>query len=263
MFRFLTLVCLAVATHSAFADKDFSSWRKHSSAEIVSETESLAPGTAGSVGLLIRLKDHWHTYWVNPGDSGTAIRLNFKNSAGVKIKQILHPLPERIQAGPLVSFGYSEDVLLPLEIEVAESVKPGDVLKFSVDAEWLVCEDVCIPAFDSLELNVPVTQLKDVKPSQKYFEMFQKTRAKIPLPKSSYPHFAVSDSSVELKVEEATGREFEDIYPYKKSGVTKAKAAVIGKGPLHLKFEKSSVPQLKDDRVGVLITKKDGQTEAW
>lgn len=262
MFRFLALLCLAAVSHTSFADKDFSSWRKHSSGELVAETDSLAAGSSGSVGLLIHLKDHWHTYWLNPGDSGTAIRLSFKNSSGVKIKQISHPLPERIQTGPLVSFGYSEDVLLPIEVDVASSARPGDVLKFSVDAEWLVCEDVCIPAFDHFDLDVPVTKLEDVKPS-KFFEIFQKTRAKIPVVKSSYPHFATGDARVELKIGEASGREFVDFFPFKNSGVTNAKAQVLGKEPLHLKFEKSSVPQVKDDRVGVLITKKDGRTEAW
>lgn len=262
MFRILTLIYIAAISQTSFADKDFSSWRKHSSGELVAETESLAPGSTGSVGLLIHLKDHWHTYWVNPGDSGTSIRLRFKNSSGLKIKQISHPLPERIQAGPLVSFGYSEDVLLPIDVDVASSVRPGERLKVSVDAEWLVCEDVCIPAFDHFDLEVPVTRLEDVRPS-KYFELFQKTRAKIPPAKSSYPHFAAGDSGLELKIGETSGREFVDFFPYKNSGVTNARAQVLGGDPLHLKFEKSSVPQVKDDRIGVLVTKKDGQLEAW
>jgi thiol:disulfide interchange protein DsbD len=263
VIRFFAFVIAAAVSTTATADKDFSSWRKHSSGQLISETTSLAPGSTGSVGLLIHLRDKWHTYWVNPGDSGTPIRLKFKNSHGIKIKQISFPVPERIQAGPLVTFGYSEDVLLPIEVDIAPSLQPGDTAKFSVDAEWLVCEDVCIPAFDHFELEVPITRLEDVKPSPKHFELFKQARALLPVAKDSFPHLAVGDSTVELKVGEASGREFVDFFPYRNSGLTNAKAEVLSKDPLHLKFEKSTVPQADADRVGVLVTRKDGRTEAW
>ncbi len=264
MNRFLALAFLAVFSFPSLADKDFSSWRKHSSGELIQETTALAGGSQGTIGLLIHLKDNWHTYWVNPGDSGTAIRLSFKNSHGVKVKQILHPLPHRIVAGPLVSFGYSEDVLLPIEVELADTLRPGDKVDFEVEAEWLVCEDVCIPAFDTFKLSVPVAALDDVKPSN-HFALFQKTRAELPKVQSSFPHLAAGDSTVELKVGEAKNLEFVDFFPFRNSGVTNAKAEVMGKDPLHLRFEKSSVAQVNADRVGVLVLRDpaSGKTESW
>ncbi|MDP3544521.1 MAG: thioredoxin family protein [Elusimicrobiota bacterium] len=70
----------------------------------------------------------WHTYWTNPGDSGLAPTL----STGT----LEFPAPERIVAGPLTSFGYSGEVLLPATLP--KGVK-------TVTATWLECAEVCIP----------------------------------------------------------------------------------------------------------------------
>lgn len=264
MKRFWALAFLTVFSFSSFAAKDFSSWRKHSNGELIAETTALHPGSAGTIGLLIHLSDKWHTYWVNPGDSGTSIRLNFKNSPGVKVKQVLHPLPHRIETGPLISFGYSNEVLFLIEVDAANSLRPGQNVDVEVEAEWLVCEDVCIPAFDTFKLSMPVAALESVQPS-KHFALFQKTRAGLPQVLPSYPHFADGDKVVELKVGDWKEREFVEFFPFRNSGVTNAKAQVIGKDPLHLRFEKSSVPQANDARVGVLVSRNrgTGQVEAW
>jgi DsbC/DsbD-like thiol-disulfide interchange protein len=97
---------------AASAEKDFSSWRKFSTGQLVGETSALTPGTGGTIGLLITLAEGWHTYWVNPGDSGAAIRLKFRTSPGLKVREVSFPRPKRYESGPLVSFGYSKRVLL-------------------------------------------------------------------------------------------------------------------------------------------------------
>ncbi|MCR4296993.1 MAG: protein-disulfide reductase DsbD family protein, partial [Elusimicrobia bacterium] len=71
---------------------------------------------------------HWHTYWLNPGDSGLATKI----STGM----LEFPAPERIVAGPLTSFGYSGEVDLPARLP--KGVK-------TVTATWLECAEVCIP----------------------------------------------------------------------------------------------------------------------
>lgn len=70
---------------------------------------------------------HWHTYWLNPGDSG----LRTKIAPG----SLEFPAPERIVAGPLTSFGYSGEVLIPAKLDGARRVV----------ATWLECAEVCIP----------------------------------------------------------------------------------------------------------------------
>ncbi|MGE0527606.1 MAG: protein-disulfide reductase DsbD family protein [Bdellovibrionales bacterium] len=274
MSRWLLVVLVLGISFPLFAqdvpaskDKAFSSWKKYSQAELVSETTSLTPGAAGTIGLKIHLADRWHTYWLNPGDSGTAVRLQFKNERGVRVKQVMFPFPERYETGPLISFGYSKQVLFPIEVELDSSFRPGDKARIQVNAEWLICADVCIPAVDTYSLEVPVAQLKDVKPGPD-FELFQKTRARVPRAVSSYPRYEGEEGeSVVLRVADwKSDREFIDFFPFRGSGVTNDKPSFeVQGGELVLNLEKSNVLQQDSSRVGVLISrsKVTGQIEGW
>ena len=247
----------------ASAEKDFSSWRKFSQGQLVSETDSLHPGNPGTIGFHIKLVPHWHTYWVNPGDSGSAIRLNFKNSPGLKVKQVHMPVPERIMTGPLVSFAYSNEVLFLIDVEVAPSVKVGSTAEFLADVEWLVCEDVCIPAFDTVKLSLPVKPLAEVKPSAE-FALFQKTRAELPQVRENFPRIEERDGGLQMTVPDFGNRKFVEFFPFKNSGATNAKVSVISESPLILGLIKGSVPRAHEDRVGVLVSRNtEGRTEAW
>jgi thiol:disulfide interchange protein DsbD len=60
----VTALVLAVPTVAASADKD------HVRVELIGEKSALVPGERAWVGLRLVHEAHWHTYWVNPGDSG-------------------------------------------------------------------------------------------------------------------------------------------------------------------------------------------------
>lgn len=98
----------------------------------------------------------WHTYWINPGDSGLATKL----TPGV----LEFPAPERIVVGPLTSFGYSGEVVLPARI-------PKGVKTFT--ATWLECAEVCIPGRATLT----------AKPER--HELIAEARARLPKPDPS------------------------------------------------------------------------------
>jgi thiol:disulfide interchange protein DsbD len=243
------------------SEKDFSSWSKYSQATLISETTVVAPGHPATLGIKINLADKWHTYWVNPGDSGTAIRLKFAADPAIKLKRVLFPIPERLMAGPLISFGYSHEVLLPVEVQIDASARVGQNLPLTVDAEWLVCEDVCIPAITQLKLDVPVGRLEDVKPGAD-FALFQTTRALLPEPQAEYPKFQFSDLDTTLSLPPIPEEEeYVDFFPFRGSGVTNSSPRLDG-GTLH--FEKSNVPVANPERVGLLVLKlkANGQRRA-
>ena len=230
--------------------KDFSSWRKYSQATLVSETTSLAKGAIGTIGLKIKLEKGWHTYWLNPGDSGAPLGLKLRTSPGVKVERVLFPIPVRHESGPLISFGYDYEVLIPIELRL--SSRAGHKISVEADVEWLVCEDVCIPAFDKLHLDVPVTELEAVKPSPE-FELFQKTRALIPREVADFPRFEFRDQEGMLKIPQTAAEErFVEFFPFRGSGVSNVKPQLVGDV---LQFEKANIPQAAAERVGVLVTR--------
>ena len=252
LFSALGALALILSSTLAQAEKNFATWRKYTSAELVSETTALAPGQPGALGLKIKLADRWHAYWVNPGDAGMSIRVKFSGDAAVKILRVLHPIPERQMTGPLVSFGYSKEVLLPIEVLIAPDAKPGTTLRLEAEVDWLICQDVCIPANDKLKLEIPLAALGEVKPSSE-FALFQRTRRLLPEPQSEYPQFVREGGAAILKLPLIPDEEeYVDFFPFKGAGVTAAAAKFSGG---NLEFALSNVPAVAKERVGLLVLK--------
>ena len=121
--------------------------------ELVSEIVAIVPGKPFWVGLRMRHDAHWHTYWRNPGDAGTPTTLAWALPRGFRAGEIEWPFPERLQRGPLASFGYQGEVLLPVLIFPPRELAGKSTL--GVDARWLECNDNCIPRQARLTLTLP------------------------------------------------------------------------------------------------------------
>ena len=128
----------------------------HVEVELISEVTAVAPGQSFRVALRQQIDPHWHTYWLNPGDSGQATSVAWQLPAGWSAGDLQFPLPKRIPYGPLMNFGYEGEVVYPVLMEVPETLD-GTSVKLSAEVEWLVCEEICIPEEASLYLELPVT----------------------------------------------------------------------------------------------------------
>lgn len=126
-------------------------------ARLVAENGSIAPGASAWVALELEIRDGWHTYWRNPGDSGQATRLAWTLPAGLTAGDILWTTPHRFEIPPLVNYGYAHHALHLVEVKAAPDIEPGRTLKLAAKASWLVCADVCIPESADLELALPVS----------------------------------------------------------------------------------------------------------
>jgi thiol:disulfide interchange protein DsbD len=128
----------------------------HVRVALISEQTALVPGTTASLGLRLTHDPHWHTYWINPGDSGLPTQLGWTLPDDYRASDIVWPVPHRIAVGDLANFGYTGDIVLPVQIDVPESAPEGSTVHIAVDAKWLVCQEQCIPGKASLALDLPV-----------------------------------------------------------------------------------------------------------
>lgn len=126
-------------------------------ATLLSGRDRVAPGERFRVALVQKLAPHWHTYWLNPGDSGEPTQIHWNLPAGAKAGEIAWPAPRAIRVDPLVNFGFEGEVLLPVEITVPAEAKPGETFSLKAEATWLVCEKICIPEEGSFSLDLPVS----------------------------------------------------------------------------------------------------------
>src|SRR5512143_739945 len=134
---------------------------EHVEAELVSERTAFVPGQATTVALRLKMADGWHTYWQNPGDSGLPTTLAWKLPAGVATGPIEWPAPRALPTGPLVNYGYENEVLHLVELRPAPTLAPGSTATFAARADWLVCRETCIPEGADLTLALPVADRAD------------------------------------------------------------------------------------------------------
>jgi thiol:disulfide interchange protein len=107
--------------------------------------------------LLLRMAPHWHTYWKFSGDAGLPTELKWKLPPGWKIGEIQWPIPlKTIDPGDIETYGYENEVLLMQEITPPSKIGDSSV-KLSTDANWLVCEKICIPGGETLQLELPIS----------------------------------------------------------------------------------------------------------
>jgi DsbC/DsbD-like thiol-disulfide interchange protein len=153
----------------------------HATVELVAEKTSFAPGEQAWVGVVIAHEPNWHTYWINPGDSGLPTKLQWRLPKEFHAGEIAWPAPKRFDIGSLYNFGYDETVLLPVPIDVPASARDGSSVMLAVDAKWLICShEICLPGKTSLELAVPIA--KDAKTNTRSESLFARAREELPKP---------------------------------------------------------------------------------
>jgi thiol:disulfide interchange protein DsbD len=104
---------------------------------------------------VLTIEEHWHVYWVNAGDSGEAPHIDWTLPEGITAGPMEFPIPERLPLGPLMDFGYEDEVAFPVTISAAPTVKPGPV-HLDAQVTWLVCAQVCLPGKAHLGIDLMV-----------------------------------------------------------------------------------------------------------
>ncbi|QDH70292.1 protein-disulfide reductase DsbD family protein [Marilutibacter alkalisoli] len=112
-----------------------------------------------TIGLHFEVDPHWHVYWLNPGDSGAEPRFDFSGNATVGPPQ--WPAPTRLPVAHLTNLGYEGSVAYLFEVTPAQGAQQ---VELSVDLEWLVCEEECIPGFATMSLNRPLGESGQWRP---------------------------------------------------------------------------------------------------
>jgi thiol:disulfide interchange protein DsbD len=123
------------------------------------------------VGVRLEMQEGWHTYWENPGDSGSPFEAKWNADEGVIVENVEWPTPITIPYPPLMTFGYEGDVVFPFKVFRSLDLELSSI---SVDFDFLICADICIPEKASLTLD-----LSSATPNVLVDEAIQKLPLKI------------------------------------------------------------------------------------
>jgi thiol:disulfide interchange protein DsbD len=123
-------------------------------ASLVADTSAIVPGKPFTAGLLLRMAPGWHTYWKFSGDAGIPMELKWKLPPGWKAGELQWPIPMKFKdPGDIDTYGYHDEVLIMQEITPPASLQDSNI-KLTADANWLVCERICIPGSATLSLDL-------------------------------------------------------------------------------------------------------------
>ncbi|MEP7043013.1 MAG: protein-disulfide reductase DsbD domain-containing protein [Dokdonella sp.] len=143
--------------------------------QLIAEHTELVPGQSQQFGLLLRHQPHWHTYWINPGDSGLPTTLEWILPPGYKADEVDWPTPRRFEVGGLYNFGYDGETLLPVAITLPADAAVGSTAHIALVTKWLVCREECIPGKASLAIDLPVVRVA-AKPDPRWTAQFSEAR---------------------------------------------------------------------------------------
>ena len=155
MRRFHCIFALIAALAAALPARAASSYADvaHLHVQLVLPQSDFYPGTPINAGLYFKLEPGWHIYWQNAGDSGEPPRVRWTLPDAITATPLQFPAPARLPLGPLMDFGYENEVLFPFSFDVAKSAKPGAAM-LDANVSWLVCREVCIPGKAELGMRV-------------------------------------------------------------------------------------------------------------
>ena len=141
-FLSLFLITLTFAVDAKAVKTD------HAEISIIGKNNIISePGTI-DLGYKFIFTPGWHTYWINPGDSGGPPNFQSNQIKGWKINQNLWPGPQTIEYPPLMTYGYENEVVFPFKLEIADlENKEADI-----NIKFLVCDDICVPEEANLKL---------------------------------------------------------------------------------------------------------------
>src|SRR5262249_13886959 len=145
-------------------------------AELLADTSAIVPGKPFTVGLLLRMAPKWHTYWAFSGDAGLPTELKWKLPSGWKVGENQWPIPlKTIDPGDIETYGYENEVLLMQEVTPPQKLDNSPA-KLSAEADWLVCEKICIPGSATVQLELPTSTTSQPANS----ELFARYRRLLP-----------------------------------------------------------------------------------
>ncbi len=139
---------------AASATPAASDWARTDQTQVRLLSAVTATGDAETLrlGLQFKLEPGWKIYWRSPGDAGLPPKTDWAGSRNLGETTIRWPAPERFELFDLDTFGYGDEVVLPIEARVKLR---GEPVALRLKLDYLTCEKICIPYQAALSLDLP------------------------------------------------------------------------------------------------------------
>ena len=113
------------------------------------------PGGEVELAIHMRPKPGWHGYWLNPGDAGLPMEVEWRLPPGFTAGPLRYPVPTRLTIAGLMNYVYERDYAVLVRLKVPPDAR--GTVPIRADARWLACTDkICVPESGSFAVTLPV-----------------------------------------------------------------------------------------------------------
>ena len=162
--------------------------------ELVAETHAVAGGEV-ELALVMHTRAGWHGYWLNPGDAGLPMSVEWHLPPGWSVGPLRYPVPGRLLVAGLVNYVYERDyaVLVRLRGPASASAAVTALPPIAASMKWLACTDeVCVPEQGEVSLAPGAASRPDPR--------FGEWRRALPRPLATPARFALVGDQLELAI---------------------------------------------------------------
>ncbi|MCJ2178226.1 protein-disulfide reductase DsbD family protein [Novosphingobium album (ex Hu et al. 2023)] len=167
----------------------------HIAAELISGPIT-KPGGETTLAIRMTPEKGWHGYWVNPGDAGLGMQLDWTLPEGAKAGEPDYPVPQTLLVQGLMNHVYESEYAVLVPFTAPANAVPGSRLPVRVKAQWLACtEQICVPESADLAAEVAVGSAQPGDAAR-----FDSWRQRLPAPLDAPATMALSDKALRLAI---------------------------------------------------------------
>lgn len=160
--------------------------------ELIAEGPA-TPGGEVELAILMRTKPGWHGYWLNPGDAGLPMSIEWNLPDGATVAPLRYPVPGKLLIAGIVNYVYEKDYAILTRLKVPRGA--AGPLFIRAKASWLACTDkVCVPERGEFSLQIPAGRPAAKDPR------FDEWRRALPRPLAAPAHFKLAGDRLEIAV---------------------------------------------------------------
>lgn len=195
MPRWLLLLAALLLAVRAEAQPAFET---HVHATLEAETKTPAPGSTVTLAITMRPDAGWHGYWINPGDAGLGLSLDWILPEGAEASEPRFPVPETLVIGGLMNYVYERPHAILVELKLPAGLAAGTRIPIIADAQWLACTDrICVPQQGRLATELVVGDGRIDPASRAKFDSW---RAALPVPIKSAGRYKLAGKRIEIAI---------------------------------------------------------------
>ena len=153
--RLLALVLAATFIGGSLTGMESQEFSDPVQVSLFAREDGVQAGRPFLVAIELKMEDHWHSYWKNPGDAGLPTEIEWTLPEGFTVGQVQWPCPKRFANDMGVGFGYENDTYVIAEIIPPKTIA-SDNVNLDVLVNWMACYDACVPGQSSASASLPV-----------------------------------------------------------------------------------------------------------